>query len=72
MLRNYYFEKVFTIVGPALGHFCGGNNDVVAKPGHSKIRHRYSTHNKIRKARSNPQESHKINCDEFMVEVSNS
>ncbi|KAJ8917338.1 hypothetical protein NQ315_002360 [Exocentrus adspersus] len=54
--------------GPALGHLCGGCNGILSTNERSKILHRYSGHNRIHKARSNPQDSNKIVYDDFMVE----
>ncbi|KAJ8985204.1 hypothetical protein NQ317_018233 [Molorchus minor] len=54
--------------GPALGHLCGGCNGTLSSTERSKILHRYSGHNKIIKARSNPHDSNKIVNDDFMVE----
>ncbi|XP_074029616.1 uncharacterized protein [Leptinotarsa decemlineata] len=54
--------------GPALGHLCGGCNGALSNAEKSKILHRYSGHNKITKARSNPHDSNKIVYDDAMVE----
>ncbi|XP_018570247.1 putative potassium channel regulatory protein unc-93 [Anoplophora glabripennis] len=54
--------------GPALGHLCGGCNGILSSHEKTKILHRYSGHNRIHKARSNPQDSNKIVYDDFMVE----
>ncbi|CAH1110235.1 unnamed protein product [Psylliodes chrysocephalus] len=56
--------------GPALGHLCGGCNGTLTQAEKSKILHRFSGHNRITKARSNPQESNKIIYDEFPGEHS--
>ncbi|KAG5893318.1 hypothetical protein JTB14_000277 [Gonioctena quinquepunctata] len=54
--------------GPALGHLCGGCNGAISEAEKSKILHRYSGHNKISKARSNPHDSNRIVYDDVMVE----
>ncbi|CAG9853593.1 unnamed protein product [Phyllotreta striolata] len=54
--------------GPALGHLCSGCNGTLTEAEKSKILHRFSGHNRITKARSNPQESNKIVYDEYTGE----
>ncbi|XP_057664270.1 protein unc-93 homolog A [Diorhabda carinulata] len=54
--------------GPALGHLCGGCTNALTEMERTKILHRFSGHNRITKARSNPQDPHKIVYDEVTVE----
>ncbi|XP_072379083.1 uncharacterized protein [Diabrotica undecimpunctata] len=54
--------------GPALGHLCGGCNGALTEVERTKILHRFSGHNRITKARSNPQESNRIVYDDFIGE----
>ncbi|XP_056633728.1 uncharacterized protein LOC130443222 isoform X2 [Diorhabda sublineata] len=54
--------------GPALGHLCGGCTNALTEMERTKILHRFSGHNRITKARSDPQDPHKIVYDEVTVE----